>query len=43
MEEFLIDVFTVEECRIARIGDADLLEHLPDDDLDVLVVDVDPL
>jgi hypothetical protein len=29
--------------RVALLVDADLLEHLPDDQLDVLVVDVDAL
>ena len=33
------DLLAPEEVRIARIGDADLAEHLADDDLDVLVVD----
>ena len=43
MEVLLVDIFAVEEGRVAWIGDAHFLEHLTDDDLDVLVVDVDPL
>src|SRR5882762_11608778 len=35
----LVDLLPFEEVRVARILDPDLLEHLPDDDLDVLVVD----
>src|SRR2546427_7350828 len=34
----LVDLLPFEEVRVAWILDPDLLEHLPDDDLDVLVV-----
>ena len=43
MEHFLIDVFAMEESRIAWIGDAHFLEHLTDNDLNVFVVDINPL
>src|SRR3954451_12475702 len=44
----LLEVEAVDELRrelleVARLVDPDLLEHLPDDDLDVLVVDRDAL
>src|SRR6185436_12276428 len=39
LEEALVDLLPLEEVRIARVLDPDLLQHLPDDDLDVLVVD----
>ena len=39
----LIDLLAGQEVRIARIDDIDLLQHLPDHHLDVLVVDVDAL
>ena len=35
------DLFAVEEVGVAGILDADLAEHLADDDLDVFVVDLD--
>jgi hypothetical protein len=34
-----IDLLAPEELAVTRIGDANLAEHLADDDLDVLVVD----
>src|SRR5205085_12431025 len=37
-EDLLIDVLALEELRFARLEDANLLQHLPDDDPDVLVV-----
>ena len=40
MEEFLIDIFSIEEDSITWIGDSYFLEHLTDDDLDVSVIDV---
>ena len=39
LELELVDLLAPEEAGIARFGDADLAEHLADDDLDVLVVD----
>jgi hypothetical protein len=33
----------VQEVGVARLNDAPLAQHLPDDDLDVLVVDVHAL
>ena len=38
-----IDQLRGKEVDVARLVDADLTEHLPDDDLDVLVVDRDAL
>ena len=38
-----IDQLRREQVDVARLVDADLAEHLPDDDLDVLVVDRDAL
>ena len=38
-----VHLLVVEEIGVARIGDLDLADHLPDDDLDVLVVDLHPL
>ena len=38
-----VDQLGREEVGVARLVDADLAEHLPDDDLDVLVVDRDAL
>ena len=44
---FLVDVagdlLAVEEVGVTRVFDAVLAEHLADDDLDVLVVDLDAL
>ena len=34
-----IELLALDQVRIARIGDLDLLQHLPNDHLDVLVVD----
>ena len=42
-EDLLIDVLALEELRLARLEDANLLQHLPDDDPDVLVVDLHAL
>ena len=39
LELELVDLLAPEELGVARFGDADLAEHLADDDLDVLVVD----
>ncbi len=36
-------MLALEETRIARLGDLDLAQHLADDDLDVLVVDLHAL
>ena len=38
-----VDQLGREQVDVARLVDADLAEHLPDDDLDVLVVDRDAL
>ena len=38
-----VDELRREQVDVARLVDADLAEHLPDDDLDVLVVDRDAL
>ena len=38
-----IDLFARQIIGIARIGDIDLLQHLPDDDFNVLVIDVHAL
>ena len=35
----LVNLFAPEELGVARLGDADLAQHLADDDFDVLVVD----
>ena len=35
----MVDLLARQEVRLARIRDVDLLQHLPDDHLDVLVVD----
>ena len=43
LEVEAVDELGREEVRVARLVDADLAEHLPDDDLDVLVVDRDAL
>ena len=45
---YLLEIETIdqlgrEQVGVARLVDADLAEHLPDDDLDVLVVDRDAL
>ena len=42
-EVLLIDDFPDDEPRVAGVGDADLPQHLPDDNLEVFVVDIDPL
>ena len=42
-KDHLVDVLRREEVRIARVVDLDLLEHLPNDHLDVLVVDAHTL
>src|SRR6266540_3742151 len=39
LEIDLVDLFAPEVLGVARLGDADLAEHLADDDFDVLVVD----
>src|SRR5690606_17127285 len=39
----LVDLFTPEEDRIAGFGDANLAEHLANDDFNVLVVNGDAL
>ena len=39
----MIDLLALEEVGVAGIDDIDLLQHLTDDHLDVLVVDVDAL
>ena len=39
----LVDQLAGQELGVAGVLDADLLQHLPDDQLDVLVVDVDAL
>ena len=39
LELDLIHLLTLDEGRIARIDDLDLLQHLANDHLDVLVVD----
>ena len=39
VEDELVDDVVRQELRIARVRDADLREHLAEDDLDVLVVD----
>ena len=38
-----VDELGRQQVDVARLVDADLAEHLPDDDLDVLVVDRDAL
>ena len=38
-----VDLLADQEGRVARIGDLDLLQHLADDHLDVLVVDLHAL
>ena len=38
-----VDVLALEEDRVAGVGDAHLLQHLPHDDPDVLVVDLHAL
>ena len=43
LELELVDLVAPEERGIARIGDLHLAQHLADDDLDVLVVDLDAL
>ena len=43
VEHLLVDIFAMEEGRVARIGDAHFLQHLADDDLNVLIVDIDAL
>ena len=43
LEVEAIDQLGRQEIRVARLVDANLAEHLPDDDLDVLVVDRDAL
>ena len=40
VEADLIDLLTLEEVGVAGVDDADLLQHLLDDDLDMLVVDL---
>ena len=35
----LVELLALDQVGLARIRDLDLLQHLPDDDLDVLVVD----
>ena len=42
-ERLARDLLAPEEVGVARVRDADLAEHLADDDLDVLVVDLDAL
>ena len=39
VEVELVELLVLEHAAIARLGDLDLLQHLPDDHLDVLVVD----
>src|SRR5437867_470777 len=39
LEVDLVDLFAPQILGVARLGDADLAEHLADDDFDVLVVD----
>ena len=34
-----VELLALDEVRLARIRDLDLLQHLPNDDLDVLVID----
>ena len=43
VEGFLIDVFAIEERGITGIGHTHLREHLTDDDLDMFVIDINPL
>ena len=43
LELDLVDLLARQEVGVAGIDDIDLLQHLPDDHLDVLVVDVDAL
>jgi hypothetical protein len=43
LEDVLLDLLVDEEVRVADVLDADAPEHLPNDDLDVLVVDGDAL
>ena len=42
LEIELVDLVAPEERGVARFGDVHLAEHLADDDLDVLVVDLTP-
>src|SRR5947207_2603680 len=43
LEGDLVDLFAPEEGGVARLGDANLAQHLADDDFDVFVVDGDAL
>ena len=43
LEDGLVDELARQEVRVAGVLDAHLLQHLADDQLDVLVVDVDAL
>ena len=43
LEIELVDLVAPEKRGVARIGDLHLAQHLADDDLDVLVVDLDAL
>ena len=42
LELELVDLFAPEERGVARFGDLHLAQHLADDDLDVLVVNLTP-
>ena len=43
LEDVLLDLLVDEEVRVADLLDANAAQHLPHDDLDVLVVDADAL
>ena len=43
LELHVLDQLAWQELGVARVGDGHPLEHLPHDDLDMLVVDVDAL
>src|SRR5512133_2127455 len=43
LEDYAVDELAGQEVGVARLLDANLLQHLPDDQLDVLVVDVHAL
>src|SRR5206468_4221122 len=42
-EDLLVNVLALEELRLAGIQNTNLLEHLPDDDADVFIVDLHAL